>query len=194
MRQMDENEILNWLRKNKPNIYYLYISSKSLINNSNVRDLSKLYAEANEFIQRDWINSNTNVTVVKREDYEHSGNAAGFDLISIDGKLKIQSKLRYNGLHIEQTRRNSVKNNKATNSNTGYTRYAIGEADVYLFSKPPTIESYNDINSWNFIAIPESELIDKNYPGYLLSSVPKKIWTRFLGKTKDVIENEYNIK
>ena len=187
---MNETEILNWLKENKPNIYYLYISSKSLIKNANVRDLSKLYAEANEFIQRDWINKNTNVSVVKREDYEHSGTASGFDLISTDGKLKIQSKLRYGGLHIEQTRRNSTKNNKATNSNTGYTRYAIGEADVYLFSKPPTIESYADINSWDFIAIPESELIDKNYPGYLLSGVPKKIWTRFIWSDKTVRKNE----
>ena len=102
--------------------------------------------------------------------------------------------MRFGGLHIEQTRRNTTNNTLNNRANSGYIRYAIGEADVYLFSKPKSLEQYTDIKNWDIIAIPEEELIDLNCPGFLYKNVPKKIWTKWIGKAKDVLEQSYNLK
>ena len=191
---MNEKQVMDWLKLNKPDVYYLAISSTNLVKNGNVRDLGTLYAEANEYIQLDWVNENTNLRVIKRDEFDNSGTADGWDLITSDGVLKIQSKLRFGGFHIEQTRRNTTNNALNNRANSGYIRYAVGEADVYLFSKPKSLEQYTDIKSWDIIAIPEEELIDLNCPGFLYRSVPKKIWTKWIGKTKDVLEQTHNLK
>ena len=191
---MNEPQIMEWLKLNKPDVYYLALSSTNLVKNGNVRDLGKLYAEANEYIQLDWINENTNLRVIKRDEFDNSGTADGWDLITSDGVMKIQSKLRFGGFHIEQTRRNTTNNSLNNRANSGYIRYAVGEADVYLFSKPKSLEKYTDIKSWDIIAIPEEDLIDLNYPGFLYRSVPKKIWTKWIGRTKDVLEQTHTLK
>jgi hypothetical protein len=191
---MNEPQIMEWLKLNKPDVYYLALSSTNLVKNGNVRDLGKLYAEANEYIQLDWINENTNLRVIKRDEFDNSGTADGWDLITSDGVLKIQSKLRFGGFHIEQTRRNTTNNSLNNRANSGYIRYAVGEADVYLFSKPKSLEKYTDIKSWDIIAIPEEDLIDLNCPGFLYRSVPKKIWVKWIGRTKDVLEQTHTLK
>jgi hypothetical protein len=191
---MNESQIMEWLKLNKPDVYYLALSSTNLVKNGNVRDLGKLYAEANEYIQLDWINENTNLRVIKRDEFDNSGTADGWDLITSDGVMKIQSKLRFGGFHIEQTRRNTTNNSLNNRANSGYIRYAVGEADVYLFSKPKSLEKYIDIKSWDIIAIPEEDLIDLNCPGFLYRSVPKKIWTKWIGRTKDVLEQTHTLK
>jgi hypothetical protein len=191
---MNEPQIMEWLKLNKPDVYYLALSSTNLVKNGNVRDLGKLYAEANEYIQLDWINENTNLRVIKRDEFDNSGTADGWDLITSDGVMKIQSKLRFGGFHIEQTRRNTTNNSLNNRANSGYIRYAVGEADVYLFSKPKSLEKYIDIKSWDIIAIPEEDLIDLNCPGFLYRSVPKKIWTKWIGRTKDVLEQTHTLK
>jgi hypothetical protein len=192
MENITESQVMEYLKINKPAIYYLILSQTDLIKNSNVRDLGKMFAESNEYIQRDWINENTSLNVSKREEIQHDANASGYDLITNDLVLKLQSKVRFGTLHLEQTRRKSKKNKDS--SNTGHVRYSVGEADVYIFSRPKSVEGYLDIKSWDFLAIPERALEDPNLPGYLLNNVPKKIWKQFVGKAKQVLESEYQRK
>lgn len=192
MEDITRDIMLEWIKVNEPATYYLILSQKDLIKSSNVRDLGKMFAEPNEYIQRDWINENTSLKVSKREEIEHDANASGYDLITEDLVLKLQSKVRFDTFHLEQTRRKSEKNKDS--SNTGHVRYSMGEADVYIFSRPKSVEGYIEINNWEFIAIPERALEDPNLPGYLLNSIPKRIWRQFVGKTKQVIEAEYQRK
>lgn len=188
---MKKNEVLSWLKENEPATYYLYLSQKDLVKNSELRDLGKLFADPNEHIQTDWINENTNLKVKKRNDFITDANAGGYDIITLDGKLKIQAKLRANTLHLEQTRRKSQKN--ILNSSTGHVRYSVGEADIYMFSRPD-ISDYLNISKWDFIAIPERELIDPNNPKYLLPRVNKSIWKKYLNKSIETLEIEYKLK
>jgi hypothetical protein len=181
-------QVFEYLQKNHPALYYLSLAMNELSSNLELRDLGKLFANPNEYIQSDWINENTTLNVVKRNDFKSDSNASGYDLITVDSKLKIQSKLRADKLHIEQTRRKSKKNNLS--SDTGHVRYSVGEADVYVFSRPQ-IDDYLNIKKWNYIVIPEWELIDSENTGYLIPRVPKKIWGRYVGKSVETLENEY---
>lgn len=182
-------EALNWLKENEPSVYYLRESQKSLSKDTNLRDLGKLFADPNEHIQKDWINNNTKLNVVVRDDYESDANAAGHDLETTDEVLKIQSKLRAKTLHLEQTRRKSIKNEHS--SSTGHVRYSVGEADVYLFSRPD-VEDYLNIDKWEYIAIPERYLVDEDNPKYLVPRVNKSIWKNFVGRVKEILEEEYD--
>lgn len=185
---LSKEEVLNYLKKEEPSVYYLWISQLDLSKNSELRDLGKLFADPNEYIQKDWINEKTNLKVLKRNDFNSDANASGYDLITHDSILKIQSKLRAGGIHLEQTRRKSEKNKFS--SNTGHVRYSVGEADVYMFSRPD-ISDYLNIEKWNYIAIPESALIDPNNPKYLLPRVPKRIWKAYENSAKEVLESTY---
>ena len=106
---MNKKEVLSWLKENEPTVYYLRESQKSLSKDMNLRDLGKLFADANEHIQRDWINENTTLNVIVRDDHNTDANASGHDLETTDGIFRIQSKLRADSLHLEQTRRKSKK-------------------------------------------------------------------------------------
>jgi hypothetical protein len=188
---MTEKDVMNWLLKNKPHVYYMNIACDNFLEKRNIRELGKLFSEVNEYVQKDWIHKNTNLIVVRNDDYNNSIIGFDYDLITSDGLLKIQSKIRYNRLHIEQTRRPTRTNTLNNRSSSGYVRYAVGESDVFLFSKPKSIENYLDINSWDIVAIPEYELIDSNNPKFLRVSAPKKIYEKYLGKTKEVLEQTY---
>jgi hypothetical protein len=185
---INEKQVLDYLKINNPSVYYLWISQKDLAKNTELRDLGKLFADPNEHIQRDWINDNTKLNVVKRDDFNSDANASGYDLITTDNILKIQSKLRATDIHLEQTRRKSVKNKNS--SDTGHVRYSVGEADVYVFSRPD-VNDYLNINKWEYIAVPEYALIDPKNPSYLRPRVPKSIWKNYVGKTKEILESEY---
>lgn len=191
---INEQVAMEFLKKNSPAKYYLCKSLDSLIKREAVGTLGKILSEANEFIQADWINENTKIKVVKREELDDSKlnfdkNASGFDLITTDGKMKIQSKLRFSTIHLEQTRRVSEKNKNSSGS--GHVQYSVGEADVYVFSRPASVKDYGEINKWTYIAIPETALIDANNSNYLLRSVPKKIWKQYLNKAPQVLESVY---
>jgi len=165
--------------------HYLLKSVDGLIKHSNLRDLGKLFAEANEHYQVDWINNNTNLDVIKRTD----DTGDGYDLITTDGVMRIQTKLRAKGIHIEQTRRNSVGNNIEEN-NTGYTRYRVNETDIFFVSKP-VLDDYANMEKWELIAIPSVAVQDPNREGFCLPSIPKKIWKEYVGKTKETLEMTY---
>ena len=182
-------EVFKWLKKNEPLVYYLTESQKSLSKDTNLRDLGKLFADPNEHIQKDWINENTKLNVEIRDDFNDDANASGYDLCTTDGVLKIQSKLRAVTLHLEQTRRKSIKNKNS--SSTGHVRYSVGEADVYMFSRPD-VDDYLNIGKWDYIAIPERYLTDEKNPKYLVPRVNKSIWKNFIGKTIGILEEEYD--
>jgi hypothetical protein len=193
-KYMTENEVMMWLKENRPDIYYMKLASDNFLKKRNVRELGKIFSEANEYIQRDWIHVNTKLKVVRNDDYTKSNVGDNYDLITSDGILKIQSKLRFSRLYIEQTRRPTKNNNINNRASSGYVRYALGESDIYLFSRPKSIERYNDIKSWDIVAIPEHELVDNNESRYLVVTVPHKIFKKYVGKTKETLENTYLYK
>lgn len=168
---------------------YILIALNSLVGEKNWRDLGKIMAESNEFIQMDWINKNTSLKVTKRKDFDGDPDASGYDLITTDRKLKIQCKLRATTLHLEQTRRKSGKNKRKEN-NTGHVRYRVDEADVFIFSRP-NLDCYLNIEEWEYIVIPSWALEDPKVPGYLLPSVPKKVWKKFQDNSKQRLEDIY---
>lgn len=188
---MTEEDVMVWLQKNRPDMYYMKLASDNFLRKKNIRELGKIFSEANEYIQRDWIHANTNLKVIRNDEYTGSNVGDNYDLITTDGILKIQSKLRFNRLYIEQTRRPTKNNNINDRASSGYVRYAFGEADIYLFSKPKSIESYSDIKSWDIVAIPEYELIDNNKSIYLVVNVSQKIFKKYIGKTEETLQNIY---
>jgi hypothetical protein len=188
---MTEKQVMDWLLKNKPYVYYMKVACDNFLEKKNIRELGKIFSEVNEYVQRDWIHKNTNLTVIRNDEYNHSNVGFDYDLITIDGKLKIQSKIRFGRLHIEQTRRPTKTNSINNRSSSGYVKYAVGESDIFLFSKPKSVESYLDIESWDIVAIPEYELIDLNNPEYLSISCSKKTYNKYVGKTKEVLESTY---
>ncbi len=188
---MTEQHITEWLEKNRPDIFYVKLALDNFLKKQNIRELGKIFSEANEYIQRDWIHSNTSLHVIRNDEYTENNIGFNYDLITTDGLLKIQSKLRFKALHIEQTRRPTKNNSLNQRASSGYVRYAVGEADIYLFSKPRSIEEYSNIKTWDIVAIPEEELIDKNNPELLLVTVPQKIFKHYLGKAKETLENTY---
>lgn len=191
---MTETEVMEWLKQNRPDIYYIKVASDNFLKKGNVRELGKIFSEANEYVQRDWIHENTELQVVRNDDYTHSNNGLNYDLITADGLLKIQCKLRFSKLHIEQTRRPTKNNSMNNRASSGYVRYAVGESDIYLFSRPKSIETYSDVKSWDIVAIPEYELWDNDNPGLLKVSVSERIFKQYLGKTRETLERQYLLK
>jgi hypothetical protein len=183
---MISEHTLNLVKKENKLVYYLIIAFFKLIELKQFRDLGKILAESNEYIQKDWINENTFLKVKKRDDSDLNGS--GYDLITFDDLMRIQGKIRSGEFHLEQTRRKSKKNENS--SVTGHVSYSVGEADVYLFSRPDKDE-YSNLEKWSFIAIPEEVLIDPNNPEYLITNIPKKIWSKYLGCPSKVLEDEY---
>jgi hypothetical protein len=174
---------------------YILIAYEALISENNKRDLGKLLAESNEYIQRDWINkSQDKFSVLRRQDFFESAddiNGGGFDLITTDKVLTIQSKFRGSSMHMEQTRRASEKNIDAGLIN-GHVRYSLGEADVYIMTIPNG--DYKNIDNWTFIAIPEIYLEDPKHKGYLYGTIPKKIINKFKNKTIETLFKCYEDK
>jgi len=158
---------------------------KNMIVENDTREIGKFLAIGNEYMQMDWINRNTNLTVT-RETGGNDGNknGSGYDLISSRG-LRIQAKFRSNTFHLECTRRISQKN-RGAGSSSGHVAYSTGEADVYFFTRPNG--NFEDASKAELIAIPASALQDPNNPGFLRRSVPKSIINQWTGKTKATLE------
>jgi hypothetical protein len=176
----------------KTNEEYIDIALRGLLESNNLRDLGKFFAEPNEYFQRDWINNNCNFKVLKRDDFAEDADASGYDLISICGKTKIQAKIRAKTIHLEQTRRNSAKNNIKEN-NTGHVRYKVDELDVVLVSRPD-LDDYADMSKWELIALRTKDIEDPKTPGYCYATVPKTVWKRYVGKTVEILEEVYRNK
>lgn len=165
---------------------YLYKSYDKMVETADTRELGKLFAIPSEYWQKDWINSHTSLSVSRREDVEKDcdKNQAGYDLLSTRG-LRIQCKFRAKVLHLENTRRNSKKNQGAA-STSGHVAYSVGECDVFCFARPN--DDYKTTEKWKILAIPAAELEDPGNPGFIRRSVPKKIERKFIGRAKEVLE------
>ena len=186
-------------------IKYQELALKRLIEESNLRDLGKMYGDANEDLQCDWIAENTSFTARPRTDFDDDPDASGFDLLTTTALMRIQSKIRVNDIHLEQTRRKSSKH-EGDASTTGHVSYSKGEFDVLLVSRPlgnkatkrdkyvdtsRPIEEYPDVEKWDMIAIPEYALHDPKRPEFLRNSVPKSIWSQYVGRAAEVLEEVY---
>jgi len=162
---------------------------KTLLKEHDTRELGKFLANANEHMQAAWINNNTNLNVILRDDDDHNGT--GYDLISNSG-LRIQSKFRGGkSLFIEQTRRISAKNLGAAAA-SGHVVPSIGECDVYIFTIPAG--DYKDLNNSQLLAIPEHELEDPKNPGFLRRSVLKPLRDKYHGRATEVLEKLERLK
>jgi len=165
--------------------WFTHIESayQTLLEENNTRELGKFLANANEHMQRDWINTHTSLTVNLRDDNDPNGT--GYDLISSKG-LRIQSKFRGGkSLFIEQTRRISKKNLGAA-ATTGHVVPSLGECDVYIFTLPHG--DYADPSKAEILVIPESELEDPRNSGFLRARVLKPVRTEFRGRAKEILE------
>ena len=186
-------------------IKYQELALKRLIKEGNLRDLGKMHGDANEDLQCDWIAENTSFTARPRTDFDDDPDASGFDLLTTTALMRIQSKIRVNDIHLEQTRRKSSKH-EGDASTTGHVSYSKGEFDVLLVSRPlgnkatkrdkyvdtsRPIEEYPDVEKWDMIAIPEYALHDPKRPGFLRNSVPKSIWSQYVGRAAEVLEEVY---
>lgn len=185
-------------------VKYQEISMKRLMKEGNLRDLGKMFGDANEDVQCDWIAENTSFTALPRSDFDDDPDASGYDLKTPNG-MKIQSKVRVKDIHLEQTRRHSTKNLGGASS-SGHVSYSVDEFDVLLISRPlgniatkrdkfadtsRSIEEYADVEKWDMIAIPAKELEDPKRPGFLYNSCPKAIWSKYVGRATEVLEAVY---
>ncbi|MDP7368613.1 MAG: hypothetical protein QGH83_15300 [Candidatus Pacebacteria bacterium] len=185
-------------------VEYQEIAMKRLMQEHNLRDLGKMFGDANEDVQCDWIAKNTSFTALPRSDFDDDPDASGYDLKTQNGML-IQSKVRVKDIHLEQTRRKSAKNDGDASS-TGHVSYSVDEFDVLLVSRPlgnkatkrdkytdtsRPIEEYPDVEKWDMIAIPEYALYDPKRPEFLRNSVPKSIWSQYVGRAVEVLEEVY---
>ena len=168
---------------------YVIETLKIMQKSMNTRDFGKLVAPANEILQSDWINQNTNLVLVDREDEDH--NESGYDLVTESG-LKIQCKFRSADLHLENTRRHSNKN-QGNASRTGHTAYSLGEADVYVFTIPKDKKDRKSMLrsplGVDLLAIPERALADPDNPGFLKTRVLMPVFREFQHRAKEVLEN-----
>jgi len=187
-------------------VKFLENAMERLTKEGNLRDLGKLWGDANEDVQCDWIAKNTCFTARPRSDFDNDKDGGGFDLMTAGKvKMRIQSKIRVKGIHLEQTRRKSAKHDGDASS-TGHVSYSTGEFDVALFSRPlgnkasrldtyedtsRPIDEYCDVEKWDMIAIPAEALEDPKRPGYLYNIVPKKVWAPYVGRAAEVLEEVY---
>ena len=173
---------------------YVQESHQNMIKEMNTRDLGKLRADAAEYFIRDWINENTALRVIRRNDLHlhpdfpfqpEDPNESGYDLLSSTG-LKIQAKYRQGDLHLETTRRNSKKN-KNDSSSTGHVAYSANEFDVLVIVQPSK-EVSDDCTKVEYLAIPTSALKREN-SDFLVTRVDAKTHKKYKGKAKTVLEN-----
>ena len=111
---------------------------------------------------------------------------------------RIQVKLRSRTIHLENTRRNSVKNQGAA-SKSGHVAYSDNEFDLALFVRPGSWSEnepndWNDTSKWDLLAIPVQALKDPNNPGFIKRSVSKKLQRKYQNKAAQIIELVENIK
>jgi len=184
-----------------------------MLKEQDTRELGKVRAIGNEHLQKAVLNSDPQVDIkfYRREDLETIGsealsanlrqevesfdkNQSGYDLLSED-LLRIQSKYRGTDLHLENTRRNSKKNQGAA-SLSGHTAYSLGECDVVLLTVPrdPKANHSNDLANYKFVAIPTVALENPANPGFLRVRIPKKIFQTWAAKDYRETLNQLNKK
>lgn len=159
----------------------------SIQKQNNTREFGKLVQHGNEVFQRDWIEGNTSLKIATRDDGDV--NESGYDHVTTQG-LRIQCKYRVSELHLENTRRHSKKN-KGAASKSGHTAYSVGEADVYVFTRPRDKNKealMAGVEGAELLAIPEYELEDPKNPGFLKTRVLKPLQEKYQGRAIEILE------
>ena len=165
---------------------FIVLAHKTMIKESDTRELGKIRAIANEYAAHEWIENNTNLKLQRRSDAEPEGdkNQSGYDLISENG-LRIQVKYRSKYLHFENTRRHSNKN-KGAASRTGHTAYSTDEFDVVFFTRPGSVS--NNLDECEFLAVPTKDLEDPKNPGFCRPRVSRDVVMAYQGQAASVLE------
>jgi hypothetical protein len=176
---------------------YIKETLNSMLVTCKPNELGKLFAPAAELFARDWINENTTVQCELRPNRGKENNQGGYDLVTTRGK-RVQVKLRSRTLHLENTRRNSEKNQGAA-SKSGHVAYSDNEFDVAVFVRPGSWSEnepndWHDTSKWEVLIIPTQALKDPKNPGFIRRSVGKKIQRKFQDKSIQTIELIENIK
>ena len=169
----------------------LQLLQNPIIKLSSIIDWGKQMAHANEFIQRDLIQS-CGIPAYHPADRNNrdgftdseiatinntiSNNSPGADIFCKDPTtnriIRVQSKLRQvkgrtdfsHQTHFETTRRNSVKNQNQNQS--GHVAYNPNEFDyvlVTLVNVRENLSRRNNINLWSFSCVPVRTLINPTY-------------------------------
>ena len=163
---------------------------EELIAEGDTREIGKFLAFPTErIIVPQWLHEVCGIENDKSPD-DLDGQQEKYDRLSSKG-LRIQVKYRGGEtLHMEQTRRTTGKNAK-NGAKNDQVRYTVNSFDVILFIIP---KSYEDISNWEFLAIPSSELEDKNMPGYCVGRVSAALRKKYTGRAKEVLVSLNNAK
>ena len=156
---------------------------EELITEGDTREIGKFLAFPTErIIAPQWLREECGIETEQSPD-DNEGQQEKYDRLSSNG-LRIQVKFRGgNTLHMEQTRRTTGKNASAGAKN-GQVRYAIGSFDVILFIIP---KSHDNIDDWEYLAIPNSELEDSRMTGYCVGQVPSRLRKKYSGRAKEIM-------
>ena len=163
---------------------------EELITEGDTREIGKFLAFPTErIIAPQWLSEECGIDTKQSPD-DSEGQQEKYDRLSSNG-LRIQVKFRGGKtLHMEQTRRTTGKN-AAAGAKNGQVRYAIGSFDVILFILPT---NHNIIEAWEYLAIPNSELEDKNMIGYCVGQIPMNLRKKYTGRAKEIMTQMENAK
>ena len=159
-------------------------ANKLLVESQDTREIGKSRQHSAEFLIVEWLNSLSLGLDIKtqKELHEIEGienilpefdhNESGFDAYCLNTKKRFQIKYRGGqGIHMEQTRRSSKKNQGAASA-TGHVVYSQGEFDVLVVVRPEEI-SHSFDPSTDILVMSEADLRDSDNPGFLIKSVGK---------------------
>ena len=155
-----------------------------LCEESDTREFGKFIAPIVErSIVPEWLEENGFSNSPAPVDSE--GQQEKYDILTANG-IRIQVKFRGakspSGrpvLHMENTRRSTGKNAGKGAAN-GQVRSGITDSDVYLFVIP-TGELW-EVEKFQYLVIPTTELEDEKLPGYCRSSVSAKVMDKWLAE------------
>lgn len=205
------NEIINHIQNKENDLYnwneYICKSHKQMMLQRNSKEIGKIRAYATELIICDFLNKHAirhdseymfihNDDIEQVADILHSLEVdvqqvcqSGYDILAVNpsnGSFKrIQVKHRNSNIHLETTRRNSIKNKGKNQS--GHIAYSSDEFDFLIVVKG---NFENDINIRNNIVIfPSNVLNDVNNNNILVKSVSKKIEAMYKNLTEQMLHD-----
>lgn len=203
------NEIINHIKNKENGLYnwneYICKSHKQMMLQHNSKEIGKIRAYATELIICDFLNEyairyDSEYMFIHNDDIEQVEDIlkslgvdaeqvcqSGYDILAVNpsnGSFKrIQVKHRNSNIHLETTRRNSVKN--IDKNQSGHIAYSSDEFDFLIVVKG-NFENAINIRS-NIIVFPSNVLKDANNNDILVRSVPKKIEVMYKNLTEKVL-------
>ena len=114
-----------------------------------------------------------------------------FNVLGIDiDKKKVASLNAYKSYinHIPDKKIEKLVKSKKLQAISNFEK--VSELDVVLVSRP-NLDEYDNMDKWELIALPTKDIEDPKTPGYCYANVPKRIWSKYIGHTKEVLEEVY---